>query len=64
MASDFWPHGEVAGKYGILRTTEPLAVINERAVFVVDKAGNERVLLGVPFRAEDLASDLKKLLKE
>ena len=39
MASDFWPHGEVAGKYGILRTTEPLAGINERAVLVVDKAG-------------------------
>jgi peroxiredoxin (alkyl hydroperoxide reductase subunit C) len=39
MASDFWPHGEVASRYGILRTTEPFPGINERAVFVVDKNG-------------------------
>lgn len=39
IASDFWPHGEVAAKYGILRAEEPLAGISERAVFVVDKSG-------------------------
>jgi peroxiredoxin (alkyl hydroperoxide reductase subunit C) len=39
LASDFWPHGEVAAKYGILRTEEPYTGINERAVFVIDKTG-------------------------
>ena len=45
-------------------TTTPGDVVHSEAVFVLDKAGNERVLLGVPFRAEDLAGDLRKLLKE
>ena len=39
LASDFYPHGEVATKYGILREAEPLPGINERAVFVIDKKG-------------------------
>jgi alkyl hydroperoxide reductase subunit AhpC len=39
LASDFFPHGEVASKYGVLRTGTPLAGISERAVFVVDKQG-------------------------
>ena len=39
MGSDFYPHGEVATRYGILRSGDPLPGINERAVFVVDKNG-------------------------
>jgi peroxiredoxin (alkyl hydroperoxide reductase subunit C) len=39
LASDFFPHGEVASKFGILRESEPVPGINERAIFVVDKAG-------------------------
>jgi alkyl hydroperoxide reductase subunit AhpC len=39
MCSDFWPHGEVSGKYGVLRTQEPAAGASERAVFLVDKDG-------------------------
>src|SRR5207244_863867 len=39
-------------------------VIHSEAVFVIDKAGRERVLLGVPFKAQDLAANLRKLLKE
>lgn len=39
MGSDFYPHGEVATRYGILRSGDPLPGINERAVFVVDKQG-------------------------
>ncbi len=39
LGSDFYPHGEVAGKYGILRTGEPVPGINERAVFIIDKEG-------------------------
>ena len=39
LCSDFWPHGEVSRKYGVLRENQPDAGTNERAVFVVDKSG-------------------------
>jgi peroxiredoxin len=39
LASDYFPHGAVAEKYGVLRSGPPLPGISERAVFVVDKAG-------------------------
>ncbi|MBV8207026.1 MAG: redoxin domain-containing protein [Acidobacteria bacterium] len=39
LASDFWPHGDVARKYGVLRAAEPLAGLSNRAIFVVDKQG-------------------------
>ncbi|TVM15182.1 peroxiredoxin [Oceanidesulfovibrio indonesiensis] len=35
VLSDFWPHGEVARKFGVLRSTG----VAERALFVVDKQG-------------------------
>lgn len=35
LLADFYPHGEVAGKYGILRPEG----VSERATFVVDKQG-------------------------
>jgi len=39
LASDFYPHGAVAAKYGVLREGNPIPGITERAVFVVDKQG-------------------------
>jgi alkyl hydroperoxide reductase subunit AhpC len=39
LGSDFWPHGAVAQKYGILRTRDPIPGINERAIFIADKQG-------------------------
>lgn len=35
LLSDFWPHGEVAKKYGVLRSDGTC----ERAIFVIDKDG-------------------------
>ena len=35
VLSDFYPHGEVASKYGILRSNG----VSERALFVIDKKG-------------------------
>jgi peroxiredoxin (alkyl hydroperoxide reductase subunit C) len=35
VLSDFWPHGAVADKYGVLRSDGT----SERAIFVIDKAG-------------------------
>ncbi len=35
VLSDFWPHGEVAKRYGILRSDG----VTERALFLIDKQG-------------------------
>lgn len=39
MCSDFWPHGKVCARYGVLRESEPWTGASERAVFVVDRDG-------------------------
>ncbi|MFZ5426822.1 MAG: peroxiredoxin [Thermodesulfobacteriota bacterium] len=61
VASDFWPHGRLAAKLGILRSEG----VSERALFVIDKEGvirfidvtdiNKRPDLG------ELAAELGKL---
>lgn len=35
LLSDFWPHGEIAERYGVLQDDGR----SERAIFIVDKAG-------------------------
>ena len=39
LCSDFWPHGEVAEKYGVLRLGGPAAGSSDRATIVIDKVG-------------------------
>lgn len=39
LCSDYWPHGEVSRKYGVLREEEPFAGASERAIFIVGKTG-------------------------
>jgi alkyl hydroperoxide reductase subunit AhpC len=39
LCSDFYPHGEVARKFGILREGDPIPGISDRAVIIVDKQG-------------------------
>ncbi len=41
LLSDFYPHGEVAKAYGVLRTDPDAKAYGapERALFIVDKAG-------------------------
>ena len=61
VLSDFWPHGAVASKFGVLRSSG----VSERAIFIIDKKGvvqfievsdiNVRPDLGV------CARELKKL---
>jgi peroxiredoxin len=36
LLSDFWPHGDVAKKYGVFREQGGMS---ERAIFLVDKKG-------------------------
>jgi len=39
LCVDFWPHGEVCARYGVLREAGPGAGTSERAVFIVDRGG-------------------------
>ncbi len=63
VLSDFWPHGAVAKKYGVLRSDG----VSERALFVIDKKGIIRSIdvhdINKRPPLEDLAETLEKLKK-
>lgn len=62
LGSDFWPHGEVSRRYGLLREAEPFKGASERAIFVVDKAGKIRFVKIYPVdQLPDLAETLDAL---
>jgi len=60
MASDFFPHGQVSAAFGVLRETQPLAGICERAVFVVDKSG--KIIFAKVYRLDEVP-DIEELLE-
>ncbi len=39
LCADFWPHGDVSMRYGVLRESGPDAGASERALFVIDREG-------------------------
>jgi len=39
LCADFYPHGDVIRKFGILREGPPVPGISERAAFIVDRNG-------------------------
>jgi peroxiredoxin len=61
VLSDFWPHGEVAKKYGVLRQNG----VSERALFAIDKKGIIRYIdvhdINKRPPLEDLVKELEKL---
>jgi peroxiredoxin (alkyl hydroperoxide reductase subunit C) len=63
VLSDFWPHGGVAKKYGVLRSNG----VSERALFVIDKKGIIRYIdvhdINKRPPLEDLMTALDKLKK-
>jgi peroxiredoxin (alkyl hydroperoxide reductase subunit C) len=63
VLSDFWPHGAVAKKYGVLRSNG----VSERALFVIDTKGVLRYIdvhdINKRPPLEDLVSALEKLPK-
>jgi len=63
VLSDFWPHGAVAQKYGVLRSNG----VSERALFVIDKKGLIRYIdvhdINKRPPLEDLANALEKVKK-
>ncbi len=61
VLSDFWPHGAVAKRYGVLRSDG----VSERALFVIDKKGTLRYVdvhdINKRPPLEDLMGALEKL---
>jgi alkyl hydroperoxide reductase subunit AhpC len=61
VLSDFWPHGETAARYGVLRSNGT----SERALFVIDKKGIIRWIdvhdINKRPNLEDLVRELDKL---
>jgi peroxiredoxin (alkyl hydroperoxide reductase subunit C) len=61
VLSDFWPHGAVAEKYGVLRSDG----VSERALFVIDKIGIVRYIhvhdINKRPPLEDLVNEFEKL---
>ena len=63
ILSDFWPHGQVADKFGVLRSDG----MTERALFIIDKKGIIRYIdvhdINKRPRLEILVKELEKLDK-
>jgi len=63
VLSDFYPHGAVAEKYGVLRSDG----VSERAIFIIDKDGIIRYIdvhdINKRPHLEDLVRELEKLPK-
>jgi peroxiredoxin len=61
LLSDFWPHGDVAAQFGVLRE----GGFSERAVFIIDKAGIVRYIdvhdIGEEPDVEQILEELEKL---
>lgn len=61
VLSDFWPHGAVAAKFGVLRSDG----VAERALFLIDKKGHIRYIdvhnINQRPPLEDLVRELEKL---
>jgi len=64
VLSDFWPHGSVAAKYGVLRSDG----LSERALFFIDKEGilSATLVMDINHRPdlEACAVELKKMNKK
>ena len=63
ILSDFWPHGAVADRFGVLRSDG----VSERAIFVIDKKGIIRYIgvgdINKRPRLEILVRELERLEK-
>lgn len=65
LCADFYPHGEVTEKFGIMREAPPVPGISERAAFIVDKSGKIVFAKVYPLDQqpdnEELLAELSKL---
>ena len=58
VLSDFWPHGAVAARYGVLRSDG----VSERALFIIDKKGIIRYIFVSDINKRPPLEDLMKAL--
>jgi len=58
VLSDFWPHGAVAERYGVLRSDG----VSERALFIIDKKGIIRYIRVNDINKRPPLEDLMKAL--
>lgn len=59
LCSDFFPHGEVSEKFGVLREGAPVPGISERAAFIIDKKG--KIAFSKVYELDQLP-DIKELM--
>ncbi len=59
LCSDFWPHGEVAGRYGFLCACGENAGASERAIVVVDRSG--RIIFRKQYEVDELPPEQEVL---
>lgn len=60
LCSDFYPHGEVAQKYGVLRSEG----MTERALFIIDKEGVVRFIDVHPIDKQPDNEELFEVLRK
>jgi len=60
MLSDFWPHGEVANKFGVLRPEGKA----ERALFIIDKKGIIRYIDVHDINDQPSNKELRRAIRE
>lgn len=61
LLSDFWPHGAVSEKYGVLRAHEGRS---ERAIFVIDRTGVIRYIDIHDIDEQPSNAELMRVLRE
>lgn len=61
LLADFWPHGEVAGRYGVLDTSDGYA---RRASFFIDSTGILRSRIDAPLGQARLFEDYRAALRD
>jgi peroxiredoxin len=54
LCSDFWPHGAVSRRYGVLQESGSQAGASERAIFVVSPSG--QILLCKLYKSNEIPS--------
>lgn len=60
MLSDFWPHGQVALRYGVLREEG----FPQRAIFIIDKQGKLNAIKYYELRQQPDSEELHAILKK
>jgi alkyl hydroperoxide reductase subunit AhpC len=65
LCADFYPHGAVTEKFGIMRDAPPVPGISERAAFIVNKNGRIAFAKVYPLDQqpdnEELLAELRKI---